>query len=122
MPEEQERRAVPRTTLGGHLPVRLQDGRDVRVLNLSGDGAQIEHFDILRPTATCHLELPPPFGAVVLPARVVWCTVIGRKRRPGGESRLVARSGLRFAPLTVAQHTALAWLLSTSPRQQQPAA
>jgi len=122
MPEARERRAVPRTTLSGHLPVRLQDGREVRLLDLSGDGAQIEHFDILRPAASCHLELPPPFGALVLPARVVWCTVIGRKRRPGGESRLLARSGLRFAALTVAQHTALAWLLSTSHRQQQPAA
>jgi hypothetical protein len=122
MPEVRERRAVPRTTLGAHLPVRLQDGREVRLLNLSGDGAQIEHFDILRPAASCHLELAPPLGALVIPARVVWCTVIGRKRRPGGESRLVARSGLRFSTLTVAQHAALAWLLSTSHRQQQPAA
>jgi len=37
-------------------------------------------------------------------------------------SRLVARSGLRFSTLTVAQHAALAWLLGTSYRQQQPAA
>jgi hypothetical protein len=122
MPEVRERRAVPRTRLGGHLPVRLRDGRTVRLVDLSGDGAQIEHLDFLRPGAPCHLELPPPLGALVLPAHVVWCTVIGRKRTLGGESFLVARSGLRFTPLTVAQHTALAWLLSTSHRQQQPAA
>ena len=121
MPEARERRAVPRTTLGGHLPVRLRDGRAVRLVDLSGDGAQIEHLDFLRPGAPCHLELPPPFGALVLPAHVVWCTVVGRKRTLGGEAHLVARSGLRFTPLTVAQYVALAWLLSTSARRQ-PAA
>jgi hypothetical protein len=35
-------------------------------------------------------------------------TVIGRKRKLGGEAHLVARSGLRFTALTGAQHAALA--------------
>ena len=122
MPEPRERRAVPRTTVGRHLPVRLRDGRAVRLVDLSGDGAQVEHLDFLRPAAPCYLELPAPLGALLLPAQVIWCRVIGRKRYPGDESRLVARSGLRFGPLTVAQHTALAWLLSTCPTQHQPAA
>jgi hypothetical protein len=42
-----------------------------------------------------------------LPAQVIWCTVIGRKRKLGGESPLVARSGLRFTTLTGAQRAAL---------------
>jgi hypothetical protein len=119
MTDVQERRAVRRTTLAGHLPVRVRDGREVHLLDLSRDGARIEHLDLFRPGAACPLELPPPFGSLTLPAQVVWCSVIGRKRRPGGESHLVSRSGLRFTKLTVAQDAALAWLLSP---QHEPAA
>jgi hypothetical protein len=49
-----------------------------------------------------------PCGALSLPAQVVWCAVIGRRRTLGGEAHLVARSGLRFPALTGAQHAALA--------------
>ena len=53
------------------------------------------------------VNLPSPFGRGTVPAQVVWCTVIGRKRKLGGESHLVARSGLRFSALTAPQHAAL---------------
>ena len=112
MAEARDRRAVPRTTLFDRPAVRVREGWQVRLLDLSRDGARIEHFDLLRPGAPCHLELPAPLASLTLPAQVLWCTVIGRRRRPDGESRLVSRSGLRFATLTVAQHAALAWLLS----------
>ena len=72
--------------------------------------------------ATCTLDLPPPGGALNLPAQVVWCTVTGRKGKVGSGSHLLSRSSLRFTALTGAQHAALAWLLSTSYRQQQSAA
>ena len=108
MMEAQERRAVPRTTLAEHPAVRVEGLREVRLLDLSLRGAQIEHLDLFRPSASCALDFPPPFGALTLPAQVVWCTVIGRQRKLGGTSHLVARSGLRFTRLTGAQHTALA--------------
>jgi hypothetical protein len=82
--------------------------REVRLLDLSLAGAQVEHLDLVRLGAPCTLDFPPPFGAGTLPAKVVWCTVIGRKRKLGGESQLVVRSGLRFPSLTQAQHAALA--------------
>jgi hypothetical protein len=81
--------------------------REARLLDLSVAGAQIEHLAALRLGATCALELPPPGDACTLRAQVVWCTVIGRKRKFGGESHLVVRSGLRFPTLTVGQHAAL---------------
>jgi PilZ domain len=115
----QERRAAPRTTLSDQPVVRVREGREGRLLDLSRDGARIEHLDLLRPGAAVPLELPPPFGSLAVPAKVVWCRVIGRKHPPGGESRLVSRSGLRFAKLTDAQDAALAWLLGL---QRQPAA
>jgi hypothetical protein len=71
--------------------------REVRLLDLSLTGAQIEHLD-----------LPPPYAVLSLPAQVVWCTVIGRKRKLGSASHLVARSGFRFPTLTGVQHAALA--------------
>jgi hypothetical protein len=105
--ERQERRTVPRTTLRERPVVWVPGLQEVRLLDLSPTGAQIEHLDLLYPNAPCHLDLPPPLGALTLPARVVWCAVIGRERRPGGDSRLVARSGLRFAALARAQHAVL---------------
>jgi hypothetical protein len=95
-------------TLAERPDARVRGLREVRLLDLSLTGVQIEHLDLLRPGTACTLDLPPPGGALSLPAQVVWCAVIGRKRRLGGESHLVARSGLRFPTLTGAQHAALA--------------
>lgn len=116
MTELQERRATPRAALRDQPAVRVQEGREVRLLDLSRDGARIEHLDLFRPGVSCPLELPPPFASLSLPARVVWCSVIGRKRRSGGEFHLVSRSGLRFGKLTTAQDAALAWLLGRPQR------
>ena len=108
MTEAQERRVVPRTRLVERPAARVRGMREVRLLDLSVAGAQIEHLDLFRLGVACALDLPPPSGALNLPAQVVWCTVIGRKRKVGGESHLVARSGLQFTTLTAGQHAALA--------------
>ena len=104
----QERRAEPRTGLAERPPARVRGLREVRLLDLSPTGAQIEHLDLFRLGASCAIDLPAPCGALGVPARVIWCTVIGRKRKLGGDSHLVARSGLRFTALTQAQHAAIA--------------
>ena len=108
MPEDLERRAVPRTRLADRPTTRVRGVREVRLLDLSVAGAQIEHLDPLPPGVACVLDLPPPCEALNLPAQVVWCTVIGRNRRVRGESHLVARSGLQFTTLTPEQQAALA--------------
>ena len=119
MDEERERRAVPRYRLANRPGARVRGVQEVRLLDLSLAGAQIEHVGVFRLGAPCALDLPPPCGALSLPTQVVWCTVIGRQRTLGGESRLVSRSGLRFTTLTIAQHAALIWLLHT---ERQPVA
>jgi len=116
MTEERDRRAVPRATLAERPATRMQGGKAVRLVDVSRIGAGIEHLDFLRPGALCSLELPPPFGSLTLPAHVMWCRVSGRNRPPGDDSHLVSRSGLRFAPLNLAQHAALAWLLGAQPQ------
>ncbi len=108
MPEDKERRAAPRIQLSNRPPARVRGVRQVRLLDLSLGGAQIEHLDPLQPGVACILDFSPPSEALNLPAQVVWCTVIGRKRTRAGESHLVARSGLQFTRLTADQQAALA--------------
>jgi len=122
MTETQERRAVPRTRLAERPSARVRGLREVRLLDLSLMGAQIEHLDLFRLGAACALDLPPPGGALSLPAQVARCTVIGRKRKLGGESHLVVRSGLRFTTLTGAQHAALDQTLQHLAAALQPIA
>jgi hypothetical protein len=122
MTEAQEKRAVPRKTLAERPAARVRGMREVHLLDLSLTGAQIEHLDLFRFGASCALDLPPPFGALSLPAQVVWCTVVGRKRKLGGDSHLVARSGVRFTTLTVGQHAALAQTLQDLAAAFQPIA
>jgi hypothetical protein len=107
MPEAQERRAVPRIRLANRPAARVRGVQEVRLLDLSLAGAQIEHLATLRLGAACALELPLPGEACLLSAHVVWCTIVGRKRKLGGESHLVARSGLRFTALSPTQHATL---------------
>lgn len=120
--EAQERRAVPRTRLAERPAARVRGLREVRLLDLSLAGAQIEHLGVFRLGAPCALDLPPPCGALSLSAQVAWCTVIGRQRTPAGESHLVSRSGLRFSTLTEAQHAALAESLQRLAEAPQPVA
>jgi PilZ domain len=120
MAEPWERRAVPRTRLPDRPDGRVRGLREVRLLDLSLAGAHIEHLDLVRLGARCTVELPPPFGALSLPAEVVWCTVIGRQRKPRDGSRLVAQSGLWFTRLTGAQPTALADSLEHLAAAPQP--
>jgi len=108
MMEERERRIAPRLLLTERLAAWVRGLRAVHLRDLSLTGAQIEHLGVFRPGAPCALDLPPHWGALSLPAQVVWCTVIGRQRTRGGESHLVARSGLQFRALTGAQRATLA--------------
>jgi tetratricopeptide (TPR) repeat protein len=84
MAKGRERRAVPRTTLAERLGARVPGMREVHLLDLNLAGAQIEHLGLLRLGVPGDLELPPPFGACRVPARVVWCTVIGRQHQARG--------------------------------------
>jgi len=108
--EAGDRRVMPRTTLAERPVAWVRGMREVRLLDLSRTGAQIEHLDLLRLRTPCHLELPPLFGALILPAHVVWCAVIGRKRTLGA-SRSCGPERPPVHGLTVAQHAALADLL-----------
>jgi hypothetical protein len=107
MPEAQERRVVPRIRLANRPVARVRGVQEVRLLDLSLAGAQIEHLATLRLGEACALELRLPGEAWALAAQIVWCTIVGRKQKLGGESHVVARSGLRFTHLSTTQHAVL---------------
>jgi len=107
MGERHEQRRLPRTSLPWRISARVRDVREVRVLDLSIGGTRLEHLGLLRPGARCELVLPTMLGGLTLSAHVAWCSVRGRRRGFDGERHLLSHSGLRFSPLTAAQHTTL---------------
>jgi hypothetical protein len=108
MIECRELRETPRVPFPEPAPVRIPLGWEVRLLDLSLKGARIEHMELLQPGTSCNLELPALLGSLILPARVVWCTIIGAEANPEGEQHLRSHSGLVFDALTVDQRSALA--------------
>jgi hypothetical protein len=120
--EERERRTAPRLPLPERPAAWVRGLRAVHLLDLRLTGAQLEHLGVFRPGAPCALDLPPPAAGLSLPAQVVWCTIVGRQQKLGGESYLVARSGLRFTALTVGQQAALADTLHYLATALQPIA
>jgi hypothetical protein len=122
MMEERERRIAPRLPLTERLAAWVRGLRAVHLRDVSLTGAQIEHLGVFRPGVPCALDLPPRWGALSLPAQMVWCTVIGRQPMRTGESCLVARSGLRFMTLTATQHAALTDTLHALATALQPIA
>ena len=121
MAEGIERREAPRTAVPRRPRVKVDEVQEVRLLDLSLKGARIEHVDLLRPGAPCHLQLPPTLGSLSLAAQVVWCTVIGRKPSSDGNRQLVSRTGLRFTKLTATQQTTLASTLQELAAGRVPA-
>ncbi len=111
MAERQDRRKADRVALSGTQIVRTHEGLEAHLLDLSLQGACIAHFGILRPGTLCFVQLPADVGALLLPARVLWCVICGAEWRSDGERHLRSRSGLQFTALTAPQQTVLAGYL-----------
>jgi len=111
MVENRERRRVAR------LPVPLQlsgpgpEAGQVRLCDLSPDGARIEHVHALSDRTLCFLDLPRALRGVRLQGEVVWSREVGWKQGAEGKSLVYYQSGLPFRFLTAAQQTALTFAL-----------
>lgn len=115
-----ERRRVARIPIAGRFGARAQARTDVRLIDLSPDGARIEHLDLLRPRSTCIFELPPAFGSSVLSAQVIHSSVIDTVQTSGGERLLRYQSGLAFFGATSDQQTALSSALERLAARPMP--
>ncbi len=103
----EKQREVPRLVIPGHPAARARATLDVSLCDLSVKGARIEHLGLLRPGSRCTLELPPPFGPLVLAADIVWSKVVGTEEEADGQRRLRYQSGLAFTGITAEQQAVL---------------
>jgi len=105
------------------VPAQLAGPRrglhQVRLLDLSSQGARIEHFRPLPEWTPYFLDLPRALGGVRLQGEVLWSRRGGRKRIVG--KRLVSyQSGLTFRWLTPKQRAGLAAALEILKAAQEP--
>ena len=108
MPETADRRRVARLTVPWHLSGPGLELRLVRLLDLSLDGARIEHIEALREGVVCYVDLPPALGRIRLIGRVVWTGLRGGEQTLEGERRLIYQSGLVITGMTRDHQAALA--------------
>ena len=102
-----ERRHVARLPVPTQLSGRGMGQLQVRLLDLSPDGARIEHIRPLADRALCFLDLPPALGGGSLQGEVVWSQEAGRKEVAEGDWVVFFQSGVRFTVLTVGQQAGL---------------
>ena len=102
-----ERRHVARHPVPAQLSGRGMGQLQVRLLDLSPDGARIEHIRPLADRALCFLDLPPALGGTGLQGEAIWTQVVGRQEVAEGEWAVIFQSGLRFTSLTLWQQERL---------------
>ncbi len=117
------RLTIPSQVSGG--PLALQP---VRLVELSLQGARLEHPDPLNVGLLCFVDLPPTLGRGTLSGRIVW-TKRHRDEQPlEGARQRYYRSGVLWTGLTPAQQGALAAALARltaaqgAPSPEPPAA
>ncbi len=108
IPEYQNQRRTPRITLPSQPAGRTRATGAVRLLDLSLNGARVEHLQLLHPGSTFHLELPAVLGSRLLSAQVVWSRIVGTEASQEGERLLRYQSGLMFPWVTPDQESILA--------------
>ena len=107
MAETQERRRVARLTVASHLGGFKLGVSPARLLDLSSEGARIEHPGHLDKGLVCYVDLPPALGRVLLAGRVVWTRPQRGEQTFEGNKQLDYQSGLAFVGITPEQRTAL---------------
>ena len=108
MRESPDRRRVARITIPSHLNAFELELRLVRLLDLSSEGARIEHPEHLHEGLVCYVDLPPALGRVRLTGRVVWTRLHKGEQTFDGNKHVYYQSGLVFTGITPEQQAALA--------------
>lgn len=108
MAKRPDRRQVARLTIPSQVSGRALANPPVRLVDLSLQGARIEHPDPLNAGLRCFIELPPALGRGSLTGRVVWTKLHRNERTLEGARQRYYRSGLTWTGLTPEQQGALA--------------
>jgi len=107
MVETPDRRRVARISVPRHLTGPDLELRLVRLLELSSEGASIEHPEHLHEGLVCYVDLPPALGRLRLTGRVVRTRLHKSEQTFEGNKRVFYQSGLAFVGITSEQQTAL---------------
>ena len=102
-----DRRRVARLPVPSQFTSPGLENEAVRLVNLSPDGACLEHFRPLPDWDMCFVELPLALGGVRLQGEVAWSRVGGRQPGAAGQGLVYYQSGLHFTLLTPAQRAGL---------------
>ena len=108
MAKQPDRRRVARLPIPSQFSGPGLAEQPVRLLDLSREGARIEHARPVPDWTMCSLTLPPALGGTRLQGEVVWSRVMGPKLGAKGARQIYHQSGLTFILLTPAQQDALA--------------
>ena len=120
MAKQSERRLVARLPIPSRFSGPGLEQQAVRLLDLSREGARIEHVHPVPDRKLCDLTLPPALGGVRLHGEVIWSHIAGYKPVVEGKSGLVYQSGLTFRWLTPKQRAGLAAALEILKAAQEP--
>jgi hypothetical protein len=112
-----DRRRVARLTVPWHLTGPGAELRLARLLDLSSEGARIEHPEHLQEGLVCYVDLPPALGRLRLTGRVVWTRLHKGEQTLEGDKHLYYQSGLAFIGMTAERQTALAAALEILRRE-----
>ena len=102
-----ERRHVARLTVPIQLSGPGPEGQQVCLVDLSPEGACIEHLRSLPEWDICFFALPRALGGIRLQGQVVWSRAVGRQPDTQGGRQIYYQSGLRFTELTPEQRAGL---------------
>jgi PilZ domain-containing protein len=121
MVETLERRRVPRLAVPSHLGGFEVESRLVRLLDLSAEGARIEHPGHLHEGLLMFVDLPPALGGARLTGEVMWTKFGKSEQTVAGDKHVSYQSGLAFVGITPEQQTALAGALAILKMAGSPA-
>ena len=119
MAKQPERRHSVRLTVPSELWGPGLGQHQVWLLDLSLEGARVEHVHPFPDRRLCFLDLPPALGGAKLQGEVIWSQLAGRVEVAAGDWMVSFHSGIRFTLLTVGQLAGLASaldILKTSPK------
>jgi hypothetical protein len=108
MAPQGERRRVARLAVSAQLSGRGIGELQVRLLDLSAQGARIEHTRPFPDRALCFLDLPPALGGATLQGELIWTHITEYRPDFERKSAVCFQSGLRFLMLTGEQEAHLA--------------
>ncbi len=108
MTEAPDRRRAARLGIPQHLIGSDTEFRPVQLLDLSAEGARIEHALPLPHGLVCYIELPPAIGHLRLTCVVVWSRLCKGEQTAEAARHVYYQSGLTFVGMIDEQKTALA--------------